>query len=201
MSSRAWKACMAATAAILTMAVASATDERGRLPSLFGLTIGQRYSVPGRVLTKHEERNFFIYGFESRNVNYMFQGIEVSKISETVVGITGTAFHKSGGACESQLEEILAQLKEQYPGLQHKPTRQSDAVFHLLSRDRPGCFVGTDTGGQPLTYPCSISFLVYCAASGSAYKLNIRASDSEYAEKARTEARTLASRSRRKHLD
>lgn len=157
--------------------------------------------MSGRFLTKHEERDFFSYGFESRNVNYMFQGVEVSKISGTVVGITGTAFHKSRAACESQLAEILAQLREQYPGLQHKPTHQSDAVFHLLSRDRPACFVRTDAGGQPLTYPCSISFLVYCAASGSAYSLHVRASDTEYSEKARIEARTLASRSRRKHLD
>lgn len=201
MSSRGRQIIAVISATVLVAAVASAADERARLPSLFGLTIGQKFSAPGRLLTKHEERDFFDYSFESQNANYMFQGIQVSKVSATVVGIKATAFHKTGGACEIQLAEILAQLNEQYPGLKDKVTRQSDAAFHLLSRDRPACFISTNIGDRQLTYPCSISFLAYCTVSDGAYSLHIQASDTEYAEKARVEAQTLVSGSRRKQLD
>lgn len=201
MSSRGWQIYAVMSAIILAAPAASATDETNRLPRLFGFTIGQKYSPPGRFLTTHEERDYYLYSFESQNPNYMFRSVGVSKRSATIVRIGGTAFHKTSGACETQLAEILAQLNQQYPGLKDKVTRESDATFHLLSRDRPACSVKTTVGGQSLTYSCSIGFSVYCAASGDAYSLHIDASDTAYSEQARLEAATAASRSRRKQLD
>jgi hypothetical protein len=129
---------------------------------------------------------------------FLTQGIEISKLSRTIVSVNAMAPYQTEAACSRQVAEIVIQLNNRFPGLTEKITEAGGTVFHVLSRNRANCSWKTTAGSMSLTVPCSSNFTVYCSGGRSLF---LEASDTGYRAQAREEAKEYALKSGRKQLD
>jgi hypothetical protein len=174
-------------AIILTLVLRVLAVAEEPLPSLFGFSIGQRLLEKSGLRPINEEETYFIFARrDSKNKEYALQNIGVSKLTNTIVRVFGTAFHKDVGSCRRQEFEIITQLRERYPLLRDKVDEVNGTVHHLLSYERKGCSFMDHVAGMDLRIPCSSSFHVYCQADSN--WLFITASDTQYSKLAHDEA-------------
>jgi hypothetical protein len=101
--------------------------------------------------------------------------------------------------CHRMLLETSTQLKSRYPELKERIDEVDGTTWHLLSKERTGCFFNENVARTSLHIPCSSSFLLRCKRLSNAFV--IEASDTEYSKLARDEAEAIAHMPKRNHAD
>lgn len=170
--------------------------------SLFGIRIGTSLNVTREhhVFVEEGKSTLRYLLRNSTNREYLLQAVEISKLSHVVVSVEGRTASGSTDVCQRRLSETVTQLETRYPKLRDRVDDVAKTTWHLLSMDRPGCFlnVGLDRMSS-LRVPCSSSFLLHCERLSNAFI--IKASDTEFSNLARDEAETIARTPKRNHLD
>jgi hypothetical protein len=112
----------------------------------------------------------------------------------TIARISGFATHGTIGECESQLADIVAQLKRKHLGIKEQVTPIQDGTSYMLSYERAGCSYLVSVGGRDLTVHCASHYRVFCKNINGGAALNLEAGDTGISEQAREEAKELSSK-------
>jgi len=95
--------------------------------------------------------------------------------------------------------ETKVQLSARYPWMNWRMDDVNGGTHYSLSGNRPGCSYTVTATTQPLQVGCASHFTFFCERLSNTFF--IEAGDTGYSEIARKEAREIATRPDRSHLD
>jgi hypothetical protein len=176
-----------AFALVIEIAASSLGRAESPMPGLFGFTIGDRLNARAEFVPFSKNRDYVLLTRLSTNNQYYSQGLALTKITMTIAKISAEAIHKTEGECETQLFEVIGQLKRKHIGIGEKISRFSDWTHYSLSYNRDGCSYPGHDGTY--TVKCAAHYSIYCTKRGQGTALHLEAGDTEISEQARRESK------------